>query len=190
MTASVVKPGMPLWVVRGPGVEEQSQKVSRGVLMRSVMGDPGDPIMVVLGWEGAEPPEPTTGDIVRVMTTQVRAFTAPQDPDGELPLGPDMTVLVTVFKVGHLPADELLALLDEATDHFLSRFPNVHEVAFAKSSDERWVVEVLRTASVEGMRAIQADPEMSAHIKHMGASAASMEPTLNHVERVFVPSDE
>lgn len=183
MSVPTITVDAPLWVARG-SVPEQARSAAVLRPIDDGAGGDSDPTVLVLGWRGEEPTSPGPGSLLRVEVTQVTTSQAPGERRGELALDHPF-VLVTTMEVGPVPAEGLIAILSEATDHFLERMTAVQGVAFAKSADGRWVVEVLCVSGVEEMRAVQADPEMNAHIAHVAASAAVMDPHLHRLERTI-----
>ena len=181
MDVSVLRRGLPLWVVRGP----VPARARSGVVLQPVTADragAGEPTAVALGWQGEGPATSPSGSTVAAVVTQVRVSSSPFDRDGQMPLtGP--AVLVTVMRIGDVPAAQVLDHLDRATDHLLSRFAAVEAVAFAKSPDDAWVVELLRATDPEAMRAVQEDPELGRHVAATRDQLSSMEPVLCAVDR-------
>lgn len=179
----LLRVGAPLWVASG-GVPPAAMR--SGVVLRALRGDGADGDRLALVGDWVEGTAPAGADAIRTEVTSVRLKTRVSDDDEVLAIdGP--LLLVTTMRIGDVPAEDLLRRLHVATDHFLPDSPAVTGVAFARSRDGRWVVEVLAATSVAAMRRVQQDPAMQHHIREIGAATGEMRPALCRVERVVGP---
>ncbi len=95
-----------------------------------------------------------------------------------------LVTLINVFTVRPENADQLIALLDQATVEVMTRQPGFISANFHKSLDGMRVINYAQWRSKTDFDAMLANPEAGPHMKAAADLAEGFEPTLCKVVSV------
>jgi quinol monooxygenase YgiN len=96
----------------------------------------------------------------------------------------DYTTLINVFTVEPGNAEELTALLHDATEEVMRHQPGFRSANIHLSSDRTRVVNYAQWDSAEAYRAMLANPAAQPHMSKAAALAVSFDPHMYTVESV------
>jgi quinol monooxygenase YgiN len=100
-----------------------------------------------------------------------------------------VVTLINVFTVDPSRQDELVNLLDEATEQVICKLPGFVSANIHRGLDGRHVANYAQWASREAMEAMLTNPEAQHHIR-LAASIAQYSPSLYSVASVHRRSAE
>ncbi len=103
--------------------------------------------------------------------------------------GAPVVTLINVFTVDPSRQDELVRLLDEATEQVMRKMPGFVSANIHRGLDGRHVANYAQWTSVAAMEAMLANPEAQRHIR-IAASMAQYAPSLYQVASVHRRQDE
>ena len=102
----------------------------------------------------------------------------------EIKTGETGVTLINTFMVAPEKADELVALLDNATDEVMRDMPGFLSANIHKSLDGTRVVNYAQWRSKQDFEAMRANPEAAPHMQKAAAIAERFEPVLYDVVSV------
>ena len=100
-----------------------------------------------------------------------------------------VVTLINVFTVDPSRQDELVKLLDDATEKVIRKLPGFVSANIHRGLDGRHVANYAQWATREAMEAMLAEPEAQHHIR-LAASMAQYAPSLYSVASVHRRQDE
>jgi quinol monooxygenase YgiN len=100
-----------------------------------------------------------------------------------------VVTLINVFTVDPSRQDELVKLLDDATEQVMRKQPGFVSANIHRGLDGRHVANYAQWTSREAMEAMLANPEAQHHIR-IAASMAEFAPSLYRVASVHRREDE
>ena len=98
--------------------------------------------------------------------------------------GDSNIALINIFTVDPAKADELIAVLNDATEKAMKDRPGFISAAFHRSLDGRRVANYAQWRSKEDFEAMMADPEAHVHMDAAAGLVESYEPALYEVRSV------
>ena len=101
----------------------------------------------------------------------------------------DLVVLINTFTVAPEKADELLALLNEATEEVMRHLPGFISANLHMGADKTRIANYAQWASRADFEAMQKDPDAKVHMNAAAELAESFDPQLYRLRHVHVGDD-
>jgi antibiotic biosynthesis monooxygenase (ABM) superfamily enzyme len=93
----------------------------------------------------------------------------------------DVATLINVFKVSPERQQQLVEILEEATEQVMRHLPGFRSANIHASGDGTKVVNYAQWASAEDFQAMLEDPDAAEHMSRAGELAESIDPNLYRV---------